>query len=78
MTNTADCFATLMKVAHGQDGNTTEMMQFLACDALATLSHWLRKIASTESMEPGLNKKAPKIAEMMNPTLHVVTWAQWK
>lgn len=78
MTNTPDCFATLMQVAHGQDGNTTEMMQFLACDALATMSHWLRKIASTESLSPGPKKKGPKTQELLNPTLQVVTWSQWK
>lgn len=78
MTNTPECLATLMQVAHGQDSNTTEMMQFLACDALATLSYWLRKIASTKSIEPGPYKDAPKVSQLMNPTLHVVTWSQWK
>jgi len=81
MTNTPDCFATLMQVAHGQDGNTTEMMQFLACDALATLSHWLRKIASAESVSPGPKSKkdGPKVEEgLMNPSLQVITWSQWK
>lgn len=78
MTNTPDCFATLMQVAHGQDANTTEMMQFLACDALATLSHWLRKIASTDASETMLGTAAPKTADLLNPTLKVVTWSQWK
>ena len=78
MTNTPECFATLMKVAHGQDGDTTEMMQYLACDALATLSHWLRKIASTETSLPGPKKSAPRDSNLMNPTLQVVTWSQWK
>lgn len=76
MTNTPDCFATLMQVAHGQDGNTTEMMQFLACDALATLSHWLRKIASMEA--PSTGPASPKEPILMNPTLKVVSWSQWK
>ena len=75
MTNTPDCFATLMQVANG--GNEiTEMMQFQACDALATLSHWLRKIASTGTLEQG-SKEVPKASDLMNPTLRVVTWSQW-
>jgi hypothetical protein len=77
MTNTPECFATLMEIAHGKDGNTTEMMQFQACDALATLSHFLRKIASTGSVELGTNNEMPKASELMNPTLNVVTWSQW-
>jgi hypothetical protein len=77
MTNTPECFATLMQVAYGKDGNTTEMMQFQACDALATLSHFLRKIASTGSVELGSNNEMSKASELMNPTLKVVTWSQW-
>lgn len=77
MTNTSECFATLMQVAHGQDGNTTETMQFLACDALATLSHWLRKIASSETIEPGPSADGIKVSKLMNPSLQVVTWSQW-
>jgi hypothetical protein len=77
MTNTPECFATLMQIAHGKDGNTTEMMQFQACDALATLSHFLRKIASTGNVELGTNNGMPKASELMKPTLKVVTWSQW-
>ena len=79
MTNTPDCFATLMQVAHGQDGNTTEMMQFLACDALATLSHWLRKIASTESRfswtqgQEGWTKGRRRAHESFTSSYHVVS-----
>lgn len=77
MTNTPECFATLMQIAHGKDGNTTEMMQFQACDALATLSHFLRKIATSGSVELGMNDETPKASELMNPTLKVITWSQW-
>ena len=77
MTNTPECFATLMQIAHGEDSNTTEMMQFQACDALATLSHFLRKIASSASVELGTNNDTPKASELMNPTLKVVTCSQW-
>jgi hypothetical protein len=46
LSNTPECIATLMQIAHGQEEGVTEIMQFHACDALATISHWLRKIAT--------------------------------
>jgi hypothetical protein len=36
-----------MHLAHGKEMGVTELMQYRACDALASLSHWLRKIASS-------------------------------
>jgi hypothetical protein len=88
MTNTRECFATLMKIAHGKDEKESEMMQYLACDALATLSHWLRKIATSgqqmeqEEDDGDDGKEEKKMAEKSNmdlfvPTLKVVTWSQW-
>jgi hypothetical protein len=47
LTNTPACVATLMHLAHGKEMGVTELMQYRACDALASLSHWLRKIASS-------------------------------
>jgi hypothetical protein len=47
LTNTPACIATLMHLAHGKEEGVTELMQYRACDALATLSHWLRKIATS-------------------------------
>jgi len=48
MANTPECFATLMQVAHTSDDDSiTETMQYLCCDALATLSHWFRSIATS-------------------------------
>lgn len=72
MTNTAECFATLMQIAHGAD--VDEKMQYLACDALATLSHWLRKIA-TSGVNEGGNLNTTK--DFFVPSLKVVTWTQW-
>ena len=73
MTNTPECFATLMQIAHGHDETITEEMQYLACDALATLSHWLRKIASS-----GNNDTPMRSGEMFVPSMKVVTWTQWQ
>ena len=51
MANAHDCLATLIQMAHGGGGggggehrnDVTEDMQYLACDALAMLSHWMRR-----------------------------------
>jgi hypothetical protein len=78
MTNTQECFATLMQIAHGDEENVTDMMQFLACDALATLSHWLRKIATSgKSLEAAKSGIQPS-QELFVPSLRVVTWTQWE
>eukprot|EP00977_Amphora_coffeiformis_P017773 scaffold5899_cov167-Amphora_coffeaeformis.AAC.1 len=37
MSNTTDCIATLMHLAHGRQEGVTPLMQYRACDALATL-----------------------------------------
>lgn len=75
MSNTPECFATLMQIAHGHDKDVSEEMQYLACDALATLSHWLRKIASSGQKT---ESKTMKASQMFVPTLKVVTWNQWE
>lgn len=72
MSNTPECFATLMQIAHGTD--VDEKMQYLACDALATLSHWLRKIATSGSVGQSGNDVP---ASLFVPTLKVVTFDQW-
>ncbi len=79
MTNTSECLATLMQIAHAQDDSVTEMMQYLGCDALATLSHWFRSIATSgQSIE--LNKKGrqPVSRELFVPSLKVVPYQQWQ
>jgi hypothetical protein len=79
MTNAPDCISTLMHVAHGMEAGVTCMMQYRACDALATLSHWLRKIATSGlSLEASHNGKPPVSSELFVPSLRVVTWNQWE
>ena len=63
MTNTNGCVSTLMYFAHAagrekSDLVVTELMQYRACDALATLSHWLRKIATSGASLDAAQKKA--------------------
>lgn len=78
MTNTPDCVATLMHLAHGKETSVTELMQFRACDALATLSHWLRKIATSgQSLEMNRQGK-PTPRGLFVPSLRVESWNQWK
>eukprot|EP00542_Grammatophora_oceanica_P009410 CAMPEP_0194026066 /NCGR_PEP_ID=MMETSP0009_2-20130614/378_1 /TAXON_ID=210454 /ORGANISM="Grammatophora oceanica, Strain CCMP 410" /LENGTH=885 /DNA_ID=CAMNT_0038664561 /DNA_START=99 /DNA_END=2753 /DNA_ORIENTATION=- len=87
MTNTAECFATLMQIAHGHDKNVTDMMQYLACDSLATLSHWLRKIATSgqvnttkesgELKEEKSEDEENVPPELFVPSLKVITYNQW-
>ena len=58
MTNTPGCTATLLALANSDkresaSGNNT-MVQYLACDTLATLSHWLLTLSTTrKSKENG-------------------------
>lgn len=71
MSNTPECFATLMQIAHGGD----ERIQYLACDALSTLSHWLRKIATSGSVPEGA--PSPASNQLFVPSLEVVPFNQW-
>jgi hypothetical protein len=79
MTNTPECFATLMQIAHASDDSVTEMMQYIGCDALATLSHWFRSIA-TSGQRIGTIKQNEERSkdELFVPTLRVVTWEAWQ
>jgi len=84
MTNTPECFATLMHVAHAGDNNTTEMMQYLGCDALATLSHWFRSIATsgqrigTMQQNPSESNSSKAKDDLFVPTLRVLSWERWQ
>jgi len=79
MTNTPQCFATLIRIAHGQESDTTEEMRYLACDGLATLSHWFRKVAtSAQSMENETQEEPKSPHSLFVPSLKVVTWNQWE
>ena len=78
MTNTADCVSTLMQLADGGDatGNSS-MIQYRACDALATLSHWLRKIATSGYSLDATEQGRPPMKGLFVPTLREVSWNQW-
>ena len=82
MSNTHECFATLIQVAHASDDSITEMMQYVACDALATLSHWFRSIATSGQRIGTVQKNAPQSierkAELFVPSQRVLTWGAWQ
>jgi len=78
LSNTAECIATLMQIAHGQEEGVTEMMQFKACDALATISHWLRKIATNGQSMDAIKNGETKPPGMFVPSLKVVGWDQYE
>lgn len=77
MTNTPDCIATLMHLAHGMEEGITELMQYRACDGLATLSHWLRKIATSGQALDNAKEKKPPPKTLFVPSLQVVSFNQW-
>ena len=78
MTNTPTCFDTLMHVAHASDDSVTEMMQYLECNALATLSHWFYSIATsgqriaTMNNHENENPTTKKYELLFVPTLQVL------
>jgi len=82
MTNTPHCFATLIQVAHAGDDSITEMMQFVGCDALATLSHWFRSIAASGQRIGTVQKNTPTsiVAKdaLFVPSQRVLTWEPWQ
>jgi hypothetical protein len=78
LTNTHDCISTLMQLAHGNEEGVSETTQYRACDGLATLSHWLRKIATSgKTLDDAKRGKQPT-KELFIPSLQVVTWDQWQ
>ena len=78
LTNTPDCIATLMHLAHGMEEGITEMMQYRACDALATLSHWLRKIATSGQALESTKAGKPAPTSLFVPSLTTVSFEQWQ
>lgn len=78
MTNTPECFATLMQIAHASDDSVTETMQYLGCDALATLSHWFRSIATSGQRIDYQQKGQSPPKDLFVPSLKIVTWEQWQ
>ena len=78
-----------MHFAHGGSTDAseiyvTEMMQYRACDALATLSHWLRKISTSgyalemSNSRGGARTGNSVRAQLFVPSLRVVSWNQWE
>jgi hypothetical protein len=55
----------------------TELMQYRACDALATLSHWLRKIATSGHSLDATQKGRLPNKGLFVPSLREVSWNQW-
>lgn len=78
LSNTSECIATLMQIAHGQEDGITEMIQFRACDALATISHWLRKIATNGQMMNAAKHGEQAPERMFVPSLDVVGFEQYQ
>lgn len=86
-----DCIGTIARVANEdvESGEVTDLTQFMAKNALASLSHWFRKIATSGSeriagggaggfppggASPGAGGRAPKLFEArLVPT----TYEQW-
>jgi len=78
MTNAPDAVSTLMHLAREISEETTELMQYIACDALATLSHWLRKIATSGKTLDAKKAGLLPAEGLCVPTLRPVTWNQWE
>ena len=73
MTNTPGCSATLLALANV--GNNV-MAQYLACDTLATLSHWLLTL-STAKTRKGKVGGEDDDNEVGRRTFQTLTWEQW-
>ena len=58
-------------------GHVTAVMQYRACDALATLSHWLRKIATSGNSLDRNQQGRPPTKGLFVPSLREVSWNQW-
>jgi len=82
MTNTPECFATLIQVAHTSDDTITEMMQYIGCDALATLSHWFRSIATSGQRIGTAQKNTVESIvakdDLFVPSQRVLAWEPWQ
>jgi hypothetical protein len=90
MTNTPGCTATLLALANndstGEDSNKKNvsahrvMAQYLACDTLATLSHWLLTLSTTRKSKDsgGAEGGGGKCGiDMGRRTFKQNTWEAW-
>eukprot|EP00804_Cyclotella_cryptica_P000282 CCRYP_010225-RA/>CCRYP_010225-RA protein AED:0.00 eAED:0.00 QI:242/-1/1/1/-1/1/1/160/609 len=74
MTNTPGCTATLLALAN--DGNNV-MAQYLACDTLATLSHWLLTLSTAKTRKSKVTGDEED-AEVGRRTFQTLTWEMWQ
>eukprot|EP00986_Skeletonema_menzelii_P011974 scaffold6341_cov161-Skeletonema_menzelii.AAC.3 len=82
MTNTPGCTATLLALANSS-GNG--MAQYLACDTLATLSHWLLTLSARKNTKlmggdkdgGGGSESGAKRVEMGRRTFETSTYQMW-
>jgi len=86
MTNTPGCTATLLALANDSKNG---MAQFLACDTLATLSHWLLTLSAAKRCKEksslvagigganGNNKGGGSDSDSGRRTFQTATWEMW-
>ena len=80
MSNTPDCIPTLIMIADGTDQTASEMMRYVAADAIANFSSHCRQLATAgkrADME-SRGEKYPQSVDPFVPTFNVTTWEQWK
>ena len=93
-TNAKDCLLSLIKVANMDRmmaltskrnkakrtlSTKEEMMQFYACDAIATISFWMKTVADTnrKRMPKAKDKEKMNVDSVCGP-LKVTGWEQWQ
>mmetsp|Transcript_20305 Transcript_20305/g.30588 ORF Transcript_20305/g.30588 Transcript_20305/m.30588 type:complete len:510 (-) Transcript_20305:92-1621(-) len=79
MTNTPGCTATLLALANNSGSG---MAQYLACDTLATLSHWLLTLSARKNTKMMGDEKdgaesGAKRVEMGRRTFETSTYQMW-
>ncbi|KAL7542444.1 hypothetical protein ACHAXR_011789 [Thalassiosira sp. AJA248-18] len=82
MTNTPGCTATLLALANNDAAGGSA--QYLACDTLATLSHWLLTLSATRKSKDtgngkkdGENNNGGSGVDMGRRTFKQLTWEGW-
>lgn len=73
MTNTPGCSATLLALANDP---SNKMAQYLACDTLATLSHWLLTLSASKRSK-NKNKRNGMDLDLGRRTFQISTWGMW-
>ena len=79
MSNTPNCMPSLIMISDGTDGTASEMMRYVASDALANFSFHCRLLATAGHKADLENRgeENPKV-DLFVPTFNVTTWEQWK